>query len=108
MAQWKDIITLIAASPTQTNGVYSCDLSTQPFRKLMGNHQGVTMKEWYEAASLDLRPEFKVTIRRVDYHGELYLKWSGAYFKLNRVTNSDNEEFVTFTCLRLSSPIVGY
>jgi len=107
MAQWKDVVYLITPQPVKTNGVYTTDLATSPQRKAIGNHQGITMKEFYAAEALDLRPEFKVTLRRRDYQNEMYLKWSGSYFKLSRVTNSENEEYVTFTCLRLVSSIVS-
>jgi len=107
MAQWKDVVYLINPTPVKINGVYTTDLATSSQRKCVGNHQGISMKEFYEAAALQLRPEFKVTLRRRDYQDEAYLKWNGAYFKLIRVTNSENEEFVTFTCLRLPSSIVN-
>ena len=91
-----DVLTLIGKSGTTTRDKDGNVIYQHTENTVFCKVRSVTMREYYEAATQDLKPELVFTIsHRVDYEGQNELMYHGEMYVVTRTYWRDDEVELT-------------
>lgn len=91
--RWSDVIELGAVTETLTLGEV---IESVTYREVFANKLSVRSKEYYEARTLDLKPELMFEIRSSEYDGEEKLKHETKVYEIIRTY--DKGEITELIC----------
>lgn len=84
-----DVINLISSSWVKDeNGV---NRKTETSRQVFCNVRSVTQSEFYQAAQMGLKPEYRFVMFRYDYNGENIIEYNGVRYSVYRTYFAEND-----------------
>lgn len=94
---FSDVIDLITY--IETPGELGQTEKAPQYREVYCDTRSVQSQEFYAAATAGYKPEIVFEMRRVDYHNERALKYSGGTFRVIRTfTSKKNSEMIELVC----------
>lgn len=84
-----DVIRLI--SVTYTTDEIGQEVAAEAGREVYCSVASITRAEWYDAAMVQLKPEYKVTMFAPDYEGEQTAEYDGVRYGVFRTYRGQNE-----------------
>lgn len=93
-----DVVKLITSTVTTTVDTYGDEVISRPAREVFAGVQSVGYKEFYEAATVGLKPEIKFVLQDYDdYEGEKELAYNGIRYQIIRSYRTQNN-MIELTC----------
>lgn len=84
-----DVIELVSATRTQdVNGEWQ---ETTVSRQIFCQVSSVSASEFFEAAKIGLRPDYRFTVFAGDYNGETELTYNGVAYSIYRTYNNTTD-----------------
>ena len=93
-----DVVKLITSTVTTTVDTYGDEVISRTSREVFAGVQSVGYKEFYEAATVGLKPEIKFILQDYeDYEGEKELAYNGIRYQIIRSYRTQNN-MIELTC----------
>lgn len=93
-----DVVKLITSTVTTTVDTYGDEVIPRTSREVFAGVQSVGYKEFYEAATVGLKPEIKFILQDYeDYEGEKELAYNGIRYQIIRSYRTQNN-MIELTC----------
>ena len=90
---WRDVIEL----GTIVESIVSSEvIETITYREVFANKKSVKSNEFYEARSMDLKPELMFEVRSSEYNDEIKLKFNSKVYEILRTY--DKGEIIELIC----------
>jgi SPP1 family predicted phage head-tail adaptor len=94
---YSEIIYLISYEKTEDD--IGNQLSSSPLlKKCYAKKQSVKTSEYYNAVAVGMNPSAEFVIKRLNYNGEIELKWNNEIYSVNRTVDPKNKFDIVLVC----------